>query len=329
MAIESLLSTSIPDKSNSIELRGLAAEKQKKDLVDLILKCQNKLHLEIDSVMKFFSNIDTKKKLSPAFYLYSQNLREAINSSSLTTILDAIQSIHWLQSYGVYEPDLRISSILSEYWEQQYIQVMRNYRQKNLCGESTIVRPIFNIDSHKRNIEEALKLIELGDVDISNEIKELVTSIKLFQGRVLRGQASGDTFGAMWLKIPDPNDDQVGYWIEHIVHEVSHIKLHAMFFQEKLVLNPDNELKFRAPIRDDLRPMLGVFHATFVLARMVRVFKNLSFKGYVARFRDRLQLCELQFEIGLNSVHSKEAKLSDNGKKIRDSFKTCALIKES
>ena len=172
-------------------------------------------------------------------------------------------------------------------------------------------------------------MIRACDVDIAHEISVLISSIKLFQGRVLRGQASGNTMGAIWLRIPDPHDDQIGYWIEHIVHEVSHLRLHAMFFQEKFVLNSNDECKFKAPIRDDLRPMFGVFHATFVLARMIRTFKKLSFQGYASRFRDRLQLCQLQFEIGLNSVYLEDAKFTDNGKLIRESFAACALALEN
>lgn len=327
----SILSTSVPDEKGAKELMFYVAEKQKNNLLDLLKSCEKKLHHDFKSLVGFLQKIDCNRKLSPAFFLYTQELYNAIKSSSVDSIMDAIQRLLWLKSYGIYEQELRISSVLSEFWEVSYVKKMREYEQKNICGETTLVRPISDkqLEFHTSNIKEAISMISECDLDVAHEISILISSIKLFQGRVLRGQASGDTMGAIWLKIPDPHDDQVGYWIEHITHEVSHLRLHAIFFQEKLVLNPHNERKFRAPIRDDLRPMLGVFHATFVLARMIRVFKKLSFKGYASRFRDRLQLCQLQFEIGLNSVYSKEAKLTDNGKQIRESFKECALILEN
>lgn len=105
------------------------------------------------------------------------------------------------------------------------------------------------------------------------KITEFVTHIKIFEGKVLRTDTSNISFGSMWLRVPEPEDDQVGYWIEHIVHEVSHLRLEAHFFLEKLVLNSGDEKIFRAPIRDDPRPMRGIFHTAFVLARMVRILQ--------------------------------------------------------
>ena len=331
MSVNSLLCTSLPDEDGAKELILYAVEKQKNNLLDLLKSCEKKLRYDLDDLVKFVKSIDTTKKLSPAFFLYTQELRDAIKSSSIDLILDAIQRLSWLQSYGIYEQGCRISSVLSEFWEVSYVHNMRQYEQKNICGETTLVRSISNkqLEFHATNIKKAIAMIRACDVDIAHEISVLISSIKLFQGRVLRGQASGNTMGAIWLRIPDPHDDQIGYWIEHIVHEVSHLRLHAMFFQEKFVLNSNDECKFKAPIRDDLRPMFGVFHATFVLARMIRTFKKLSFQGYASRFRDRLQLCQLQFEIGLNSVYLEDAKFTDNGKLIRESFTACALALEN
>ena len=58
------------------------------------------------------------------------------------------------------------------------------------------------------------------------------------------------------------------YYLQQIVHETAHLRLFVVNIEDPLVLNPP-EQKFRAPFRDDERPMLGIFHAYFVLARMV------------------------------------------------------------
>lgn len=49
-------------------------------------------------------------------------------------------------------------------------------------------------------------------------------------------------------------------------------------------------------------------------------------RGYDKRFRDRLQLCKLQLEIGLNTLEHPKAKFSDNGVLIKNSLKDCALL---
>ncbi len=53
-----------------------------------------------------------------------------------------------------------------------------------------------------------------------------------------------------------------------LVHEVAHAYLFGLTLGAKFVENPDED-RFGSPIRQDGRPMEGVFHATFVLARMI------------------------------------------------------------
>ena len=43
---------------------------------------------------------------------------------------------------------------------------------------------------------------------------------------------------------------------------------------DPLVLNPADEV-FAAPLRDDDRPMIGIFHALFVLSRICYVFSEI------------------------------------------------------
>jgi prophage antirepressor-like protein len=55
--------------------------------------------------------------------------------------------------------------------------------------------------------------------------------------------------------------------IEGLAHEGGHCLLHGMTMGEQTVEN-DAEACFASPLRDDPRPMDGLVHATFVLARM-------------------------------------------------------------
>ena len=48
-----------------------------------------------------------------------------------------------------------------------------------------------------------------------------------------------------------------------------------MMGQDPMVLNPETEL-FPSPIRIDKRPMIGIFHASFVLARILFAFRILE-----------------------------------------------------
>jgi hypothetical protein len=53
-----------------------------------------------------------------------------------------------------------------------------------------------------------------------------------------------------------------------IVHESSHLKLFYPYLDDEIVLNDPAE-HFASPLRREPRPMNGIYHAAFVLARMV------------------------------------------------------------
>jgi HEXXH motif-containing protein len=88
-----------------------------------------------------------------------------------------------------------------------------------------------------------------------------------------------------------------------------------------MVLNSDDE-RFTAPLRPDPRPMMGIFHATFVLSRVVRVFRRLAahdpkrFAASVPYFIDR-------FTAGHETV-VKHARLSDLGHRVASTLEQVA-----
>jgi HEXXH motif-containing protein len=55
-------------------------------------------------------------------------------------------------------------------------------------------------------------------------------------------------------------------YLKTLVHESAHTLLFALAREEPLVLNDSSE-RYGSPLRDDLRPMDGIFHAAFVSAR--------------------------------------------------------------
>ncbi len=63
--------------------------------------------------------------------------------------------------------------------------------------------------------------------------------------------------------------------VEAMAHEAGHSLLFGLTVDEPLVLNPDAAL-FPSPLRADPRPMDGVFHATFVSARMAWAMERLA-----------------------------------------------------
>ncbi len=72
-------------------------------------------------------------------------------------------------------------------------------------------------------------------------------------------------WGALFLNSAfHPNDVAI---VEVIAHESAHSLLFGHCIDEALVTNPE-DATYASPLRSDLRPMDGIYHATFVSARM-------------------------------------------------------------
>jgi HEXXH motif-containing protein len=63
--------------------------------------------------------------------------------------------------------------------------------------------------------------------------------------------------------------------LEVLVHESAHLLLYAFTQHEPLVLNDEAE-RYTSPLRTDPRPMEGIYHATWVSARMTYAMHKLS-----------------------------------------------------
>jgi hypothetical protein len=63
--------------------------------------------------------------------------------------------------------------------------------------------------------------------------------------------------------------------VEVLAHECAHSLLFGLTIDEPLVLNPDAET-YKSPLRADPRPMDGIYHATFVSARMAYAMERMA-----------------------------------------------------
>lgn len=81
-------------------------------------------------------------------------------------------------------------------------------------------------------------------------------------------------------------------------------------------------LRKEATIRKDPRPMKGIFHATFVLARMLCVFNRVCKLDSTPSFQQSQERIAKWFDIGFQTV-STHAKLSQNGKRLLQSIPEC------
>jgi hypothetical protein len=117
---------------------------------------------------------------------------------------------------------------------------------------------------------EATELIEAATPAMADEIEGLARQI------ILVGQGSGresmfdggshfQIWNALFLNIDRPRSRIA--MAEVIVHECAHSLLFGFCIDETLTSNRDDNL-YSSPLREDLRPVDGIYHAAFVSARM-------------------------------------------------------------
>jgi len=317
-----------PNAELAHSLSAMTTELVKGWLAEYLANCEQALGLDLSDDRRHIVALPADKLLHPYWHALAHHLEAGIEAQNAELVLDWLASLRRWTATPRERKTPYIAGILAEGWESANVARMRTYDQLNIRGEPTKIWPIFDdseLKRHRTNIEKALDLIRQYDPELAGEFDAFVCCIRLFSGQVLRGETSPATFGAIWLRVPEPEQDQVAYWLEHLTHEVSHLRLEALFMQEVLVLNPYGDRHFRAPIRDDPRPLRGVFHATFVVARMIRLFRRLSIAGMDKRLRDMLRLFELQFEIGMATLRRDDACFSTDGAAIRDLLPACCL----
>jgi HEXXH motif-containing protein len=112
--------------------------------------------------------------------------------------------------------------------------------------------------------------------------------------------------------------------VQMLAHESSHNLLFGFSADESLVENSPEEL-FPSPLRMDPRPMDGIYHATFVTARMHRAINGLIESDVLSAAQKEIAEKELTdnarlFASGIKTV-DRFAKLTPLGKAVMEGAK--------
>jgi HEXXH motif-containing protein len=128
-------------------------------------------------------------------------------------------------------------------------------------------------------------LLEDGRSLMARELPMLAAEIDIIVNSVLLGHSKpgsqiefdGASHYKLWgLLILNPRHHPTPLAVvEVLAHEAAHSLLFGLTVDEPLVLNPDSET-YASPLRRDPRPMDGIFHATFVSARMAWAMEQLA-----------------------------------------------------
>lgn len=283
-------------------------------LLDAISKGLKK---DFSALILSLNEVKHAEKLKPEFHALYDSLLNSVKNKNIELIL---KNINKLESIIKNVTTLfSINTLSQNEWENEILEDLRKQNEDvtgNLPELSAVEKS--QIELYLPYITNSINLIKEADSLFFNEYSHYVSEIKLFSSNLLVGMTDPRVYGTIFIATPPKNVDPEIYFCEHIIHETSHLHLYTLFALDPLILN-DPEERFSAPIRPDPRPMYGIFHATFVLSRMVRIFKKISSMKDKEKYLEFFELFHSQFKNGYETIKN-HGKLTKFGKNIFESY---------
>ena len=282
----------------------------------ILEEAEGALGVSEGEVRQFLARLE-QKPISPlAFSFYSD-------------IVLAIENDEVAEAAGLFAEMLRLPShtgglVIHELADPQQHALSQRYA-RFIDTDPSLKLDIFPTsrpaaDRCREQIRGALALMDAGAPDLAAEIRALLREIMLGAGAddpkaiVFDGASAFMLWGAIIINANRSDGDLE--MAQMLAHESAHNLLFGLSADESLVDNSPEEL-FTSPLRPDPRPMDGIYHATYVTARMHWAVQRLLASGTLppalhAKALKDLETNKRLFNQGIETV-SRYARLSDLG----------------
>jgi hypothetical protein len=256
-----------PDPARARQLDRFMHVKLGESLRHLSEQCARVIPHNASRLASLAQSLDRGERQSPAVFAHYYHLLNAVLSEDNPEGDQAFEALARLERP---DPVLRIAPLT----EQQLGSSYPLYRslmnadaslQLGFCDPTAAVYEPF-----KERLQEAIHTLRAAVPELGGEIEAIIHEVIVVAGDKSKkfqfdGGSHFQLWGALFLN-GDFHKDQIAM-IEVLAHESAHSLLFGFCTEEFLVENPDEEL-FSSPLRPDPRPMDGIYHATFVSARM-------------------------------------------------------------
>lgn len=111
--------------------------------------------------------------------------------------------------------------------------------------------------------------------EAAQEYGAMIKGVAWFESAGMQNFSDPKTFGMIFFNMSNGSDPY--RLVEELVHECAH---HALFIEtstDPLLVNPKQEAF--SPIRNQMRPAIGVYHGSFAMGRMVELARRLRSLG--------------------------------------------------
>jgi hypothetical protein len=287
-------------------------------------------------------NFFQKNRAPSNFFSYNSYLVYILKKSkNVNDLKDTLGRVDLLFTDSYFTDDCKVKNLNEVPWLDFLCEDILNISQKSFVENSEFYSfnaKINHVDyscfeEHKKYILEALEILKKSNLEYYTEFNNYISEVVLFDGEGITGWSSPRHLGAIFIRVYKGNYNleniilkdelklnelnPVLYYLEQIIHEVAHTHLDLIIDEyDPIILNDDNS-SYVSPIRHDKRPMKGVFHACFVLVRILYIFSNLSIDDMELRNFAFLRSNKLRkmIDVGIREIKA-NAKLTPFGKDL-------------
>ena len=301
-----------PDGSRAAFLHLRMIERLAQSVEEIVQGCSSHLVFE-ESVARLPQRIRASSRVAPELYCIYFDLLQAVRRDDL----DACARL-------LSEMDTRIDAPLPSFysrWGALPESTSRRYLTYVNVDPTTKVN--FNALSSsefnkvRRLADDAFRVLERVAPEMRAEMRSLLTEIVFVSGAP--NATSFFCWGAMFLQAE--RHRALVEMIDGLTHESAHAYLFSLSLGDSFVENPDDELH-PSPLRRDPRPLDGIFHATYVSARMHYAQSHLVESGVLSdneerKARSALGASRAAFSDGLKTLEE-YASLTPLGRRVMD-----------
>jgi hypothetical protein len=170
-------------------------------------------------------------------------------------------------------------------------------------------------------IKEANDILKSDMNEIYEEIKNCINTYIIFSSNTISSGTSSNLLKCIYVQtFKEKNTITLIRMLDRLVHETAHMYLHLLSIYDPFLLNSIEE-KYPSPFRKDPRPLIGIFHAHFVIFRLINVLQNSSirstFKTSLNELDDMLFRYKKAF-LETKIILNKYARFTSLGQKLFD-----------
>ena len=308
-----------PDPSRARGLDRFMHVKLGESLHHLSQQCAGVIAHDVPRLAALADSLDRGERQSPAVFAHYYRLLNAVLAEDYIEAQEAFAALARLE-----RPDsqLRIEPLTMQQLGTSaalYMSMMNADPGVDLgfCAPTPAVYEPF-----KQRLQESLQLLRTAVPELAGEIEAIIHEVVIVAGdKAKKFQFDGGShfqlWGALFLN-GDFHKDRIAM-VEVLAHESAHSLLFGFCTEEFLVDNADDEL-FASPLRPDPRPMDGIYHATFVSARMHWALDRLLSSGVLdASGRERAIAANAANAVNFRSGYSVVAahgRLTELGRRL-------------